>query len=79
MADGFIALSWEAARSAARRGPGGCVGAPRYCVVLAAVGIMRELRSCEAIATRDSVEMALRGTLRWRVAKNVMKVTGRYM
>ena len=41
--------------------------------MLAAVGIMRELRSCEAIATRDSVEMALRGTLRWRVAKNVMR------
>ena len=59
--------------SAARRGPGGCVSAPRYCLVFAAVGIVRELSSCEASATRDSVWMVLSGTLRWRVAKNVIR------
>ena len=41
--------------------------------MLAAVGIVRELSSWEASATRDSVLMEFSGTLRWRVAKNVIQ------
>ena len=41
--------------------------------MLAAVGIVRELSSWEASATRDSVWMEFSGTLRWRVAKNVIR------
>ena len=41
--------------------------------VLASVGIVRFMKSCEAMATRGSVWIWASGIWRWRVAKKVMR------
>ena len=41
--------------------------------MLASVGIVRFMKSCEAMATRGSVWIWASGTWRWRVTKKVMR------